>query len=224
MQSFPSFLVGAVLTVSGSGDGIDCSEGGVDPLPLSPCNSTGGVLLSSLGLCGGGCVTDWTYCYSKTNSTVPVTFALWREVNGLLERVEGSSYEMKMKRLPAEQWFVCEDIPVECGVPILEGDLVGVVIGEGTSVCMLGEMDDGVVMVGGWEEGREGRLTKASLQNVTGQALLVSALAGHYTIVANIAITHCSLLQGTVVLPLRRKVSFFSTHPKLVDNNILSFV
>ena len=106
-----------------------------------------------------------------------VTFALWRwSRSGMLEEVGGSRFEVVMKTLPEDQWLVCEerDLRRGCGVEMEEGDMVGVVIKGNTSLHVLGEVEGGLVMVGGKEEGEEGSVSNASLVSQPNLSLLVS--------------------------------------------------
>ena len=167
---------------SGSGDS-SCNIG-ADPLPLSVPSTppSGGLLLNWLDTaqCEGGCVSGWRYCYYKdANQTqsVPMTFALWREnENRTLNEVEGSRYEVPVTMLPPEQWLICEERELDsgCGVPVEEGDRVGVEIDMASSLHVVGMMEGGEVMV--WEGGEE--IMSEDSRAVEGHALMVVALVG----------------------------------------------
>lgn len=174
--------------------GSSCGDGNIGPdlLPLSmPSSDIKSDLILNMvdtSMCGGGCVTAWRFCYYsarenvKQTLTVPVTFALWRRAgNGtdMVAVVEGSRFSLTIT-LPVEQWFLCERRVLEsrCGVQVGAGDMVGVVIHNDTPLRMVGVSGNGLVAVGGRVQGERGSVTRGSLQERAGHALMLAALVG----------------------------------------------
>lgn len=111
-----------------------------------------------------------------------VTFSLWRRVDGgeRLEEISESRYGVVMKTLPKDQWLLCKEKELEdsceANVEVTEEEeelMVGVLVHHPTSLYLLGDVEEGEVMMGGVEEGRSGVVSNMSLVYLPGKSLLV---------------------------------------------------
>lgn len=172
-----------------AGSGYACSnEIGSDHLPLSipSHNVTGGVFIdpANRACATKGCVTGWRYCYAaKENvnqtSSVPVTFALWRNCTDGFRMVDNSRYNVTVILSP-HRLFSCEmqQLDGRCQVSVTEEDAVGVVIDPDAPLHVVGDSEEGAVMVGA--EPMEGECV--TLKRAFHYTLLVTALVGQWPV------------------------------------------
>ena len=128
-----------------------------------------------------------------------VTFSLWRwSGNDKLEQVNGSKFSVDMKVLPEEQWLLCEErqLLAGCGVQMEEGDLVGVVISENTSLHLLGEVEGGKVMKADMKD-RGKMVDKDSLHLLSDISLLVTPILSQFcSLILSVNLNFCVIFRS----------------------------